>query len=196
MHEIDANNQTIKFSGTGANHQNGVAKRAIQCVVSWARVMILHTGIHWPKEADLALWPFALFYAVWLWNNIPRHNTRYAPIKLFTQIKCDHALLLRAHVWGCPTYVLDPKLQDGYKLPKWQPRSCRGQYLGYSPAHSSNISLIRNVVTGYVSQQYHIVFDDQFTTVVTDSTESTDDKTPCTSDEWQNLLATGGIAVS
>eukprot|EP00978_Attheya_sp_CCMP212_P026824 scaffold88955_cov24-Attheya_sp.AAC.1 len=62
-------------------------------------------------------------------------------------------------------YVLDPRLQDGKKVPKWQPRSKRGQFVGFSPDHSSTIGLIRNVSTGYVSPQFHVVYDDYFTSV-------------------------------
>ena len=44
-------NQTIDFSGTGAHHQNGVAKRAIHTVVEWAQTLMLHLALHWPEEA-------------------------------------------------------------------------------------------------------------------------------------------------
>jgi len=69
------------------------------------------------------------------------------------------------HVFGCPVYVLDPKLQDGKKLPKWSPRCQCGQFLGPSPNHSSTIGHILNLRTGHVSPQYHVVYDDQFSTV-------------------------------
>ena len=41
-------------------------------------------------------------------------------LELFTGVALDSfAHLECSHVWGCPVYVLDPKLQDGKKLPKW-----------------------------------------------------------------------------
>jgi hypothetical protein len=43
---------------------------------------------------------------------------------------------------GCPVYVLDPKLQDGQKIPKWDPRSRRGMFVGVSNAHSSIVGRI------------------------------------------------------
>ena len=49
------------------------AERYIQTVVSWARAMVLHAALHWPDQADLALWPFALNHAVYLWNNIKNY---------------------------------------------------------------------------------------------------------------------------
>ena len=93
-----------------------------------------------------------------------RHNL--APIELFTGTRFtnyDH--IKRAHVFGCPTFVLDPKLQDHKKLPKWTPRARRGQFLGFSKAHSSTVGLILNPVTGNISPQYHLVHDDLFATV-------------------------------
>ena len=40
-----------------------------------------------------------------------------------------------------------------------------GIYLGRSPAHAGNVALVLNPKTGLVSPQYHVVFDDDFTTV-------------------------------
>jgi hypothetical protein len=65
----------------------------------------------------------------------------------------------------CLAYVLDPKLQDGKKLPKWTPLSHRGQYLGLSPNHSTLVGRILNLHTGSVSPQFHVVHDNLFTTV-------------------------------
>ena len=40
--------------------------------------------------------------------------------------------LSNCHVLGCPTYVLEPKLQKpGVKIPKWDPRSRRGVNIGF-----------------------------------------------------------------
>ena len=48
IRSIEDNGQTIKFSGVGAHHQNGVAERTIKTISSWARTMLLHATIHWP----------------------------------------------------------------------------------------------------------------------------------------------------
>ncbi|KAL7474381.1 hypothetical protein ACHAW6_000356 [Cyclotella cf. meneghiniana] len=50
-------------------------------------------------------------------------------------------------------------------LPKWNRRACMGQFLCFSKEHSSTVALVRNLQTGYVSPQYHVVFDDKFETV-------------------------------
>ena len=53
----------------------------------------------------------------------------------------------------------------GSDPPKWEPRSRIGVYLGHSPFHAGSVALVWNPTTGHVSPQYHVVFDDDFTTV-------------------------------
>ena len=89
--------------------------------------------------------------------------------------------MIDLHCWGCPVYVLDPVLQQGQKLPKWQPRSRRGVFLGFSRVHSSDAPLVLNLKTGYISPQYHIVFDDTFSSVVS---HAADEEPP---DFWNNI---------
>ena len=70
------------------------------------------------------------------------------------------------HTFGCPCYVLDGRLQSGQGMvPKWEPRARMGIYVGRSPAHASNGGLILNPRTGHVLPQFHVVYDDNFTTV-------------------------------
>jgi hypothetical protein len=114
---IELNKHTLDFSGVDAHHQNGVAERAIKTLTYWARTILLHEVIKWPDCSNLELWPFALEHAVYLWNNIPKQDSLLAPFQLFARTKFpsyDH--LCCSHGWGCPAYVLDPKLQDGKKI--------------------------------------------------------------------------------
>ena len=157
--------QDMKLSGVGAHHQNGVAERAIRTVTERARAMMQHAYLHWPEEFNVDLWPFALDHACWMYNHTPHRSHGWAPIEIFcgSSVACQH--LQRARVWGCPGYVLSPTLQDGKKIPKWAPKARRGQFLGFSRGHSSTIGLMRNLQTGYISPQFHVVFDELFTTV-------------------------------
>jgi len=135
-----------------------VAERSIQTVVSWARTLLLHAAINWLEMADLKLWPFAPQHAVYLWNILPDQHTKLSPLELISGSRVpNYTHLQQLHVWGCPTFVLDPRLQDGKKLPKWSPRSCLGCFLGYSTCHSSTVSLILNSKNGSVTPQYHHV---------------------------------------
>ena len=47
-----------------------------------------------------------------------------------------------------------------------------GQFLGLSSEHLTTVALVRNLHTGYVSPQYHVVFDDKFETVFSDGKSS------------------------
>ena len=71
------------------------------------------------------------------------------------------------HTLFSPIYVLDDRLQNygGSGPPKWEPRSHIGVYLGHSPFHAGIVALVWNPTTGLVSPQYHLVFDNEFSTV-------------------------------
>ena len=153
MQDCTNQGQIHTLSGVGAHHQNRV-ERTVQTTFSWARAMMLHFILHWPQEADLSLWPFAVSYAVWLWNNMPDPLSRLSPWEVFMGVQFDnYRHLQRARVFGCPVYVL------AKKLPKWKKRARRGIFLGFSEQHHSTVALVLNPSTGHVSPQYHVVFD-------------------------------------
>ena len=122
------------------------------------------------------LWPFAVEHAVYLWNNVPRQGSALTPLELFTGMKQPSNELVRARVWGCPTYVLDPKLQDGKSLPKWKKRSRCGMYLGQSHDHHTTVGKILSFDSGWVSPQFHCVYDDLFTSCFGTVTDTVFDK--------------------
>jgi len=69
-------------------------------------------------------------------------------------------------VWGCPVFVLDPCLQDGKKIPKWNCRARLAQFVGFSLAHSTLVANVRHLQTNYVSPQFHLIHDDNFETIL------------------------------
>ena len=82
----------------------------------------------------------AINHACYISNHMP--NTKgIAPIDLFTGTQAPRHKLFDIHTRGCPVYVLDPKLQKGKKLPRWQPRSRKGVFVGFSNQHSSDVPL-------------------------------------------------------
>jgi len=116
---------TLDFIGIGAHHQNGVAANAIQTISSWVRTMLLHASLHWPEQADFKLWTLAVTHSLFLWNHIPRGDTSLSSIELFSGTSLPSKSHLQClHVWGCPVFVLDPKLQDGCKLLNLLSREC------------------------------------------------------------------------
>jgi hypothetical protein len=161
---IRQHNQQLHFCGVNAHHKNAIAERAIRTVSELSRALLLHASSHWPDGMDGTLWPMAVDHAVYLYNTLPNSHG-ICPADLFTGTTIPRHKLRDLHVWGCPVYVLDPTLQQGKKLPRWQPRSRRGMFLGYSTHHSSDVPLVLNLQTGSISPQFHVVFDDSFSTV-------------------------------
>ena len=49
-----------------------------------------------------------------------------------------------------------------------------GQFLGFLRCHSSTVALVRNLHTGFVSPQHHVVFDYKFETVFSGSMSAED----------------------
>ena len=143
--------QTSHFAGVGAHHQNGVAERAIQTIMSMACTVMLHATIRWGEVHTSTLWPMAVDYAVWIYNHMPDPKTGLAPIDLISHTTWPRRKLKDTHVWGCPVYVLEPSIADGKKIPRWNTRSHQGVFVGFSRDHSSNIPLILNTATGNIS---------------------------------------------
>ena len=56
-------------------------------------------------------------------------------------------------------------MQDGSNIQKCKTQSRLGVYVGHSQIHSGNVVLVLNPETMNVSPQYHVVFDNGFTTV-------------------------------
>ncbi|KAI2500410.1 hypothetical protein MHU86_14081 [Fragilaria crotonensis] len=176
--------QVIRFAGVGAHHHNGIAERNIRTIMAIARTMMLHSAIHWPDVADPTLWPLAVKHAVFLVNHMPDPRTGLSPHDVFTKTRWEQKKLMDVHVWGCPVYVLDKMISDGKKLPRWTPRSTRTVNLGFSDKHASSVPLVLNPQTGYITPQFHIVFDDWFATVPA----SADDLPNFNDDSWKRMF--------
>ena len=90
-------------------------------------------------------------HASYLNNILPLQSCGFSPTEILTGTTTDYKTLKNLPVWGCPTYVLHPILQSKGKLPRWQPRSRRAQFMGWSAIHASNIALVCSLYTGYIS---------------------------------------------
>ena len=66
--------------------------------------------------------------------------------------------------------MLRSQLQEGKSLPKFEPRSRVGKFLGHSSQHYDNVALVLNPKTDHISPQYHILFDDKFETIKSGTT--------------------------
>jgi hypothetical protein len=164
LSDVAEKNQKVTFCGVGSHHQNGIAEKKIRDLTEYARTLLVAANQTWPEAVKLALWPFALKEAERVFNELRVDEQGLTPIQRFA--RCRTKLdLKQEHPLFCPTYALDASLQGDGKLPRWDPRSRAGVYLGRSKHHASNVALILNLETGNVSPQYHLTFDDKFSTV-------------------------------
>ena len=162
--EIFKAQQTIDYCAVGAHHQNGVIERHFQTLSTRTRTLLLHAKRYWPAMISVLLWPFAYKYAEYLHNHLHLDKDGLSPIQKFCKVDMNISIK-DIHTWGCPCYVLDSNLQSGSMLAKWGPRSHLGVYLGHSPCHAGSVELVLNPKTLHVSPQFHVVFDDNFSTV-------------------------------
>jgi hypothetical protein len=157
-------NQKQTFCGVNAHFQNGIAERQIRTLQDHARTMLMYATKRWPEAIDIALWPYALKHANDILINLPTSESSKSPLEQFAKspMKVD---VRQWHTFGCPAYILNNSLQAGHKIPKWNPRTRLGIYLGRSPMHASTVALIQHKDTGMVSPQFHTTMDDNFDSV-------------------------------
>jgi len=187
VNHVKINQQNITYCGVNAHEQNGIAERGIRTLCDRVRTMLIHAMEHWPDVVTLDLWPFALHMATDIHNATPGPSG-LSPEEIFTQQKSCPDRLLDFHTFGCPVFVLEPSLQQGHKIPKWQPRARQAIYLGHSPRHAQTVPIVLNINTGLCSPQYHVVFDDYFTTM---QSRTTNQLPP----EWDTLFMHNRIYV-
>ena len=157
--------QKLTFCGVGAHHQNGVIENHIKLLSLNSRTILLHAKRMWPEMISTMLWPFALKTASERHDILNLDSLGVIPEQKLSKssvaFSADHH-----HTWGCPVYVLEAGLQSSFsQIPKWQPRSKIGVYVGHLPSHAGSVALVLDPSTGHVSAQFHVVFDDNFLTV-------------------------------
>ena len=105
---------------------------------------MIHSSLNWTDKGvdDLTLWSFAVKHSVWVFNRVSNQKSGISPMEILTKTNSNHQDLRRSHVWGCPVFVLEAKLQNDQKLPKWNRRSRMGQFLGFSDEHSTLVATV------------------------------------------------------
>ena len=130
-----------------------------------ARTQLVHAMHLWPGVIKQVLWPFALKAVVHVHNKFKLDPDLLSPEETFSRLKMKQSVKEK-HTLYFPVYCLDAKLQGGIGgIPKWDPRSRLVIVVGHSPDHASDVALVLNPRTGLVSPQYHVIFDDTFSTL-------------------------------
>ena len=146
--------KNISFSGADASHQNGAAERDIKTVVTMASTMLIHADLRCPEDIfSTDIWPMSMNYDVWVYNSIPDMQSGLSAIEIWSRSRFEPVseTLSNCHVWGYPTYILEPKFQKPeVKIPKWAPRSRRGVNMGFIQMHSAHCGLALNLLTGVI----------------------------------------------
>ena len=170
MDDLLKNQKNIIFIGDDDSHQNGVAWCAIKPVVTMAKTMFMHSALRFPEDTlSTDNCPMAMDYSVWFYDWIPDMQLGLYTIGIWPRSRFDPVseTLKNCHVWVCPTYVLEPNLQKPeVNIPKWDTISQRGFDIGFRKMHSTQVGLVLNFLTGSISPQYCVVFDDMLSTVV------------------------------
>jgi hypothetical protein len=116
--------------------------------------------IRWPDQIIISFWTFTIQYAFQIHNATPL-PCGLTPEEIFTRQK-GRRKLDTFHTFGCPTFVLNETLQNGKKIPKWQPRSRQAIFVGISKNHAQSVPCVYNPRSRLASPQFHVVFDDTF----------------------------------
>ena len=158
--------QDLTFCGVGDHHQNGMSERKIKYVTLISRTLLLHAIRYWPEYITIMLWPFAAKCAQERMNNLHVDINLQTPYMKFSDTKAVNVQLKNYHTFGFPVYILYLILQYNPKgVPKWEPRSRLVIYVGHLPAHAGSVALVLKPKTGLVLPKYHVVYDDQLSTV-------------------------------
>ena len=164
---INTKDQKITFCGVGPHHQNGIIENKNIMLTLGARTLLLHGMRMWSTTIDSMFWLFNMKAVAERHKKIQIDVMRRTNESILQNVQIEDIPVNSYHTFFCPTYVLDARLQNsgGAGPPKWEPRSRIGVYLGHSPLHAGNIAVVWNPTTVRLSPQYHVVFDDDFTTV-------------------------------
>jgi hypothetical protein len=164
--DIERRFQTLTFSGGGSHHQNGRAENRIRDLQDQARTSLIHANKLWPDAIGIELWPYALRHENDCLNMSPFPNEQETPLEKFSRSKIRPDFK-QVHPFECPAYfyALDGRIQSGKKAKKWEVRARVAIYLGSSPQHARIVGLVLSLTTGLVSPQFHVKYDESFSTL-------------------------------
>jgi hypothetical protein len=95
---------------------------------------MIHAYRRWPDAISVNLWPYALRNAADVRNATTSEKGKRTPVASFASIEREPTLT-SFHLFGCPVYVLDARMQSCQKISRWEERTCIGVNLCMSPSH-------------------------------------------------------------
>ena len=126
--------------------------------------MLIHVKHWWPEVIQPYLWPFALNQVEFNLNNLRLGKSGKSRAENFSAMH-NKINIRHYHTFVWSVYVLDARLQGASFIHKWDKQVRVGGYVGRSPIHAGNVSLVLNLSTGHFSPQFHVVFDETFSTI-------------------------------
>ena len=86
----------------------------------------MHAAIRCLEETFYTdICPMAMDYDLWVYNWIPDMHSGLSAIEIWSSSRFEPVseTLSNCHVWGCTTYILEPKLNNtGVNITKWDSR--------------------------------------------------------------------------
>ena len=120
--DANALGQSIRFAGVNAHFQNGRAEKKIRDLQDMAQTQLIHARRRWPDAISSYLWPYAMRSACSALNMAALATQSVSPTERFSNVPISPNPK-DSHVFGCPAYVLDNRMQAGCKIPKWEERA-------------------------------------------------------------------------
>ncbi len=152
------------WCGRSSSKQDFGTKIKEHTLGAWT--LLLHAKRMVPEYISTILWPFGLKCAEDRLNNLVHQADGCMPYETIANLDSSKIKTSNLHTFESPCYVLDQHLQsEASRILKWGSQACMGIYVGRSQSHTSNVALVLNPRTGHISPQFHVVFDDDFTTV-------------------------------
>jgi hypothetical protein len=105
-------NQTIKFCGVGAHHQNRIVKNRNKQLTQTARVLLLHGMRMWPQVVDQMFWSFAIKAAAERMNSLHIDTDSHTPESKFYNVDIENIPVKTFHTLFCLCYILDSRLHN------------------------------------------------------------------------------------
>ena len=116
--EIFMSNQSIRFFGAGAHHQNVYVETHIGRMTRGSRTLLFPTQQRWSEVIGEILWSFPWKYYERCYNELSIDPHGLTPIENRSST-LKNLVVRDYHPRRCPVYVLTDKLQDpGNKIPK------------------------------------------------------------------------------